>query len=161
MTQILDFDLGKKSYQLGKNGPTIELVTNDVNLPARLTEAFTNIEKHIPEMQKEYGISDISINDIGSVSTGDIEKDVEFIKKADEYVKEQINYIFGYNVSPVVFGNISSFTVDRNTGEYLFEKLINTFVPVINEEYGTSLKQLKSRIQKFTDKKGMHPALRK
>lgn len=161
MSKVLEFDLNRKSYRLGKNGPEVFLTTNDPKLPSRLTEAFENIEKRISEMQKEYGLDNVTVDNVGTVSTGDIKKDLEFINKSDEYVKSQIDYIFGYEVSKDVFGVVSAFTVDDKTGEYLFERLINVFIPVINEEYGTSLKKLKSRIKNYTDRKGMHPALRK
>ena len=161
MAQILDFESEVKEYQLGKDGPIVRLITNDPNLPNRLTEAFNNIEKYIADMQKNYGLDGATLDNIGTVSTDEVEKDLEFIKKADEYVKSQVDYIFGYVVSKDVFGVVSAFTVNRNSGEYFFERLINTFIPVINDEYGTSLEKLKSRVKTYTDRQGMHPALRK
>lgn len=161
MAELVELDLGKKEYQLGKNGPIVEILTSDGNLPIRLSDGIKNIEKHIKDMQTEYGVNDIKdIDEISKVSTGNIETDIEFMRKADNYVKEQLNMIFNYDVSSIILGPVSSFTFDSKTGEYLFEKIINIFVPIINKEFGACVDKMKSRIKTYTDRKGMHPALR-
>ena len=161
MSQVLEFDSNKKSYQLGKNGPTVWITTNDPELPGRVRKALSNIQNDVPKFLNAHSRKMVITNNVGNVSTGNIQKDLELLSKADNYVKSQIDYIFGYEVSKDIFGVVSAFTVDDKTGEYLFERLINVFIPVINEEYKTSVTKMKSRIKKYSDRKGTHPALRK
>ena len=161
MSIKLDIDLGIEEVEIG--GTIVKLVLNDNNLPVRFEEAENNIQKYIETIQKENGIeTPKNLDEIGEVSTGDIEKDIKIIKSADEYIKSQVDYIFNCDgLSKSVLGNVSALTVNAKTGEYLYETILNAFVPIINEKFNASLKSVKSRIKKYTDYKGIHPALKK
>lgn len=156
----LNLDLGFEDVKISHTGETVRLMLNDNNLPVRFEQAQKNIYAHAEELQKKYNV-DVDIENINAVSTGDITKDVEIIKEADEYIKSQIDFIFNSNgLADKILGGVSALTVNRKTGEYLYETVLNGFIPIVNNLFDASLTAIRKRVKTYIDKKNIHPALK-
>lgn len=79
----------------------------------------------------------------------DMEDAAERVRTLDNAIKEQIDIIFNYPVSDIVFGNQSPMaTVD---GVMLFERFFNAVLPVIRESVEKERKASEKRIKKYVD----------
>lgn len=156
--KVLDFNIKKTKYRLGNSDRYIEIDDGDVNLPVRIQDAMNNIQSYMDELKKKYGTTDLE--HINKVSTGDTEKDIEVLKEADLYVKNQINYAFDYDVSSVVFGAASSFSVTKNGDQYYFENFLNSLLPMIEKEFGIRAQAMSLRAKSYTAQKGTYSSLK-
>lgn len=157
--KIIQFSVEKTRYYLPDRVHYIDIDAGDVNFPTRLIEARKEIIEYSGNIAKIYNIE--GLDDIATVTTGDIEKDVLVLREADEFIKGKINKILNDdNASTNIFGNASSISVTKN-GEYYFENFLNALIDVINVEFDTRIDKIKMRVKKYTDRKGLHPAYKK
>ncbi len=140
----IDFGIEAVKCQLGNSDKYIYFYPTDANFPERLEEAYDEIEKYASGLKEVEGI----------------EAKIKQNREIDEFVKAKIDYAFGYPVSETAFGCVSALSLDAD-GFYLFEKFINAILPVIEKEFGKRFEKLNKRVKSYTDKKGMHPALKK
>lgn len=136
----------------------IEINAGDLNFPHRLEEVRQRVLAYQNNLKKKYGIN--SIDELGTINTGDYTKDVEELYKTDQFIKEQLNYAFQYDVSTPAFGSASCLSPSES-GEMEFELFYNAVINVVEATFGQRLEKFKRHIKKYTDKKNIHPALRK
>ncbi len=157
--KIFNFEVKKTRYYFPDEVRFIEFDSGDVDLPLRLVDTRKEIIEYSENLSKKYNVS--GINDISKISTGNIDEDIKILRDADSFIKDRINHILDdENASQVAFGNASCISVTKN-GEYYFENFLNALVDVVNAEFDTRIEKIKTRIKKYTDKKGSHPALKK
>lgn len=156
----VDFETEKTAVRLGKSDRYFYMDFNDTNFPIRLKQGRDDIAKFLEEKRTELGIEDISELQVKEHTTEEIEKTIAISNEIDAFIKNKVNFIFGYNISKDVFGIASSVSVTRK-GEYYFDSFLNSVLPLVEHEYQVRIQATNERIKKYTDRKGMHPALKK
>ena len=156
----VDFEAERTPVRLGKSDRYFYMDFNDTNFPVRLKQGREEIANFLEEKRQELGVEDISQLQAKEHTVEEIEKAMQISDNIDSFIKDRINYIFGYDVSKDVFGNASSVSVTRK-GEYYFDNFLNSVLPLVEREYKVRIQATNERIRKYTDKKGMHPALKK
>ena len=156
----VDFDVEKTPVRLGKSDRYFYMDFNDTNFPIRLKQGREDIANFLEEKRQELGIEDISELQSKEHTVEEVEKTIAISNEIDTFIKNKVNYIFGYDISSIVFGNASSVSVTRN-GEYYFDNFLNSVLPLVEREYQVRIQATNERIKKYTDRKGMHPALKK
>jgi hypothetical protein len=155
-----DFETERTPVRLGKSDRYFYMDFNDTNFPSRLKQGREDISKYLEEKRKELGIEDINQLQAKEHTIEEIEKTINISNEIDSFIKNRMNYIFGYDVSRDVFGDTSSVSVTRK-GEYYFDNFLNSVLPLVEREYQVRIQATNERIKKYVDKKGMHPALKK
>ena len=145
MTELkIDFEMHGEKVRLGNSDKYIFFNTTDMTFPVRASEVKKNVENYIGAIKE----------------TKNIEEQIDEIRKSDKYLRDQINYLFGYEVSDIVFGGASCLTLAPD-GDPVFAKFLNAAFELINRQFDCRIAKLKKRVKTYTDKKGQHPALKK
>ncbi len=139
-----NFEIEGIKCQLGNSDKYIYFFPADANFPDRLQKAYDEIEKYTADLKEVDGI----------------ENQISQSRAADQFIKSRLDYAFGYPVCDTAFGCVSALSLDKD-GFYLFEKFISAIMPVVEKEFGKRFEKLNKRVKSYTDKKGMHPAIRK
>lgn len=139
-----NFEIEGIKCQLGNSDKYIYFFPADANFPDRLQKAYDEIEKYTADLKEVDGI----------------ENQISQSCAADKFIKSRLDYAFGYPVCDTAFGCVSVLSLDKD-GFYLFEKFISAIMPVVEKEFGKRFEKLNKRVKSYTDKKGMHPAIRK
>ena len=156
----VDFETEKTPVRLGKSDRYFYMDFNDTNFPVRLMQGRDEIANFIEAKRQELGVEDISQLQAKEHTVEEIEKTIAISNEIDQFIKSKVNYIFGYDISKDVFGIASSVSVTRK-GDYYFDSFLNSVLPLVEREYQVRIQATNERIRKYTDKKGMHPALKK
>lgn len=112
----------------------------DVNIIVRLKEARKEINRYIEEAQK-------AATDAPEDKGEEYARAAELIRQIDEKIREQVNYIFNYDVSSVVFGKQHCLT--SSGGKYLVERMIDAFLPVFEKIRNIEQEASKKRLDKY------------
>lgn len=156
----VDFEAERTPVRLGKSDRYFYMDFNDTNFPVRLKQGREDIATFLEKKRTELGVEDIGQLQAKEHTVEEIEKTIAISTEIDNFIKSKVNFIFGYDVSKDVFGIASSVSVTRN-GEYYFDNFLNSVLPLVEREYQVRIKATNERIKKYTDRKGMHPALKK
>lgn len=156
----VDFETDKTAVRLGKSNRYFYMDFNDTNFPIRLKQGRDDIASFLEAKRAELGIEDMSELKAKEHTAQEIEKTIAISKEIDSFIKNKVNFIFGYDISKDVFGIASSVSVTRK-GEYYFDSFLNSVLPLVEREYQVRIQATNERIRKYTDRKGMHPALKK
>lgn len=156
----VDFEAEKTPVRLGKSDRYFYMDFNDTNFPVRLKQGREEIAEFLESKRQELGVEDISQLQAKEHTVEEIEKTISISSEIDAFIKSKVNFIFGYDVSKDVFGIASSVSVTRQ-GDYYFDSFLNSVLPLVEREYQVRIQATNERIRKYTDKKGMHPALKK
>lgn len=127
----------------------------DTDFPNRLLKGRKEIAEFFESKREELGVENITDVKIRDYSVEEIEHILEVSKEIDNFIKNQINNIFGYDVCKDVFGIASSISVSRQ-GEYYFDNFLNSVLPIVEKEYDVRINATNERIKKYTDQKGKH-----
>ncbi len=142
MAQSIKFDEGYKEYDInGDPNRIIKVDTADYGLIERFEEA----EKRIKAQLDKY--KGVKIKPDGSAEMSD-EAACKAIEELSSTIRDAIDYIFDYKVSPVVFGNRSPLST-RN-GVPLYERFINAIMPIIQADIEAEAQKTNKRIQKYS-----------
>lgn len=109
---------------------------NDINILKRANESQKDIQKHL--------------NDINIENPDDIDNTVNKLDELDKYIRNQINYIFDYEVADAVFGQ--SFSMADVGGKTYAEAFLDAIIPHIEKKFKEVNEQTKKRIKKYTNK---------
>lgn len=124
----INFNEGIVKYAInGNKDRVIEIVPSDSNIIVRFEKAVQEIQ----EAQKKY--SDLKEED----------NKINVLEELDNIVKAQIDYIFGYPVSKVVFGNIGAISPIGDKAYY--ERFLEAILPVIKEAIFDGIETLEKR----------------
>lgn len=159
---IADF-VEMTKIRLGKSNRYFYMDFSDTDFPNRLLKGRKEIANFFDKKREELGVDNIDDINTKDYSMEEIEHILKLSREIDEFVRGQIDYIFGYKISKDVFGIASSTSVTRN-GEYYFDSFLNSVLPLVEREYKVRIKSTNERIKKYTDQKGRypaHPALKK
>lgn len=130
-----------KKYQIcdenDKELGVIEVDVTDFNFFTRAKEAEKAIENALQELKA------LTQNNVMSNE----EKLVEF-SKLDTKVKAQINFMFDYDVSSVVFGN--KHCLSFGNGEMFLHRFLKAVVPAIKRDIANEQNKSRQKIQKYT-----------
>ena len=136
MGNVITIDHGLKSYDIvNKSGKLLGQFSfnpSDTGLINRYKEVSVNIIELGNRLSKENSTKE------------------EKNKKAEDYIKEQFDYLFNANVSGTFFSIMGPLSL---LGDQTFtEVVMNTIASVVKKESGVHLKKLEKRINKHTSK---------
>jgi len=143
--QNLNIDDGKKRFTIN-NDPNrvIEFQPSDINLYSRLVDAQKNITKIANDMPDDLK-KGIDENDDEV-----LERFAKLLSDLDKKVKEQIDFLFGSNVSDIVFESASSLSVVN--GKFFVERFLEAVTPILDREITEVTQQSEKRINKHIGK---------
>jgi hypothetical protein len=118
----------------GESMGIVSFNPKDLNLLDRLKSGFTRIEE--------------KVNSIQHIDCLSIDENIKIYKECDEFVKAELNIIFDYDVSSILFGNNSSFS--SHDGSYWIMQFIHGITPIIQTEIKKELKASENRVSKYT-----------
>lgn len=156
----VDFEAERTPVRLGKSDNYFYMDFNDTNFPVRLKQGREDIAVFLEKKRQELGVEDVSELLTKEPTVEEVEKTIAISNDIDAFIKSKVNFIFGYDISEIVFGIASSVSVTRK-GEYYFDSFLNSVLPLVEREYQVRIQATNERIRKYTDRKGMHPALKK
>lgn len=132
-------DLVKKitiENQYGQVLGDVYISPDDYNILERAKTAEKNIQEHIRDLEKQ------------SKSLSDNEEELAtVISGVDQKVKKEIDYLFDYPVSEVVFGNTHCLSTRR--GVYFVENLLKGIMPVIERTVSEEAAASQKRMNKY------------
>lgn len=136
-TLNLNFDTGVRTFTIN-NDPNrfIQINTTDLGILERLEKAQKNLE----HLQKEAEIKQASNTDGLQYS---------ILGEIDKAIREQINYIFGSDVSTPAFGTAYCFSTCN--GSPIFENFLNALIPEIEKDVTVESKKTQANISKYTN----------
>lgn len=136
-TLNLNFDTGVRTFTIN-NDPNrvIQINTTDLGILERLEKAQKNLEN----LQKEAEIKQASNTDGLQYS---------ILGEIDKAIREQINYIFGSDVSTPAFGTAYCFSTCN--GSPIFENFLNALIPEIEKDVTAESKKTQANISKYTN----------
>ena len=131
-------DDGTKTYNIkNKRGQMIGKFTfrpSDTNIIDRYEEVAKFYESYqMPE------------------KTGDSEKDIENIRKAEKEIVDQISYLVDADAKESFFGILGAFTV-LESGELFVENVLSSIATVIEREMNVRTQKVKKRMNKYVAK---------
>lgn len=138
-------DRGYKSYDVTDADGTVlgavRLNLADAGLMGRFEEARRKIEA--------------MVQDAG------VDANPDTMIAVDKAIKEQLDYAFGAEVSPVFFGGMSSLALCED-GELVLEKVMEAVVPIFEDATGKAVAASNARkaqrLEKYRDKRvGLAP----
>jgi hypothetical protein len=140
--QNLQFDDGYKEFSInGDESRVIRFNPRDFAILERIKESYDAIEAASATSEDTELKPDGSpLNEL-SVAAG-------IVRKFDDTVKEAINHIFNSDVSTAVFGKQSPLSLVG--GSPLYERFLETVIPVIRKEVEAESKKSRDRINKYT-----------
>lgn len=133
--RIINFSDGREEIKI--NGKSVFLHLADPNIYLRLN----NLKKSINEMLTQLDVSPSSN-----------EEAVKLLESIDGKIKAEINALFDYDVSDVLFGSCSPLTPVDEDGTPYIEALLDNLMPLIEEELDKSAKASEAKIRKHTAK---------
>lgn len=144
---IVDIDLGpvqKKRFRInGDNNRILELNTSDMNILARLKEAYPKLNALAAKLE----VMDYE-------DTGNEEEDITKLatdwKAIDDEMRDFVDYIFQANVSEVCAVEGSMY--DPYNGKFRFEWIIDTLSDLYEKDLSKEFKKITQRVQKHTSK---------
>jgi hypothetical protein len=83
--------------------------------------------------------------------TGDLEKDVENIRKAENDIAEKISYLIGADAKEAFFGILGPFAALKS-GELFVENVLSSISTVIEREMNVRTQKVKKRMNKYVAK---------
>ncbi len=140
MEQI-KIDSNVKKYQIVDENDTelgvIQIDTTDFAFFTRVKSA----EKSIKEKLQQF-------KDIIAAENIEFDNKLDEIAKLDLEIKSEINYMFGSDVSSVVFGCKNCLSI--GSGELFLERFMDAILPVIKQDIKRERTVSEARIAKYT-----------
>ena len=135
---IIDLNIdGIKKTQFrinGRNDCILELNLSDLGIAERLEKGYKNLQEELSRISE-------------------LPKDADTyteLKKADEAMRKELDYIFDSNVSEICGKGGTMY--DLTNGEFRFEAILNALTKLYNDRLNEEYKAMKARIQKHTGK---------
>ena len=115
----------------------IAIDPSDTNIAKRAVTAKDNILAYIDEASQ-------------IVDEKNKENVIDELAAIDEKIKEEINTIFNYDVSAIVFGNIHC--LSTSNGITFVENFLEAVTPIIEKEFEREFQATSNRISKYTER---------
>ena len=152
-SDIQDINLSvirKKRFRVDSDDNRIlELNTSDLNILARLKEAYPKLIAIADNAFKDLPQVDTSeeVDFINSAETAEL---IDSLKKADSEMRELVDYIFDSNVSEVCAPSGSMY--DPINGQFRFEHIINVLSNLYETDVEKEMGAISARVKKHTGK---------
>lgn len=152
-SDIQDINLSvirKKRFRVDSDDNRIlELNTSDLNILARLKEAYPKLIAIADNAFKDLPQVDTSeeVDFINSAETAEL---IDSLKKADSEMRELVDYIFDSNVSEVCAPSGSMY--DPINGQFRFEHIINVLAALYETDVEKEMGAIAARVKKHTGK---------
>lgn len=141
--QNLRFDDGFKEFMInGDKNRVVRFNPADINLLDRFDRAYKSIEEEQKKIEK-----DIELKTSGE-PVEDNQQVLEVIRRLNQFIKDQIDYIFDSEVSETIFGNQSPMSTVK--GRPLFERVFEAIQPILEKEITAEREASEKRISKYT-----------
>lgn len=138
----LIIDEGLKEFTInGDKNRVIRFNPSDYSLLSRIDEVYKRLQT------SEELKSTIEINNDGTPIEY-LGKAAEAVNKANEFIKDCIDYLFDSKVSDIVFGNQSPLSSVK--GVPFYERFLNAAIPAIKEAIEEEREKSKKHIEKYT-----------
>lgn len=156
---IIDLDLSvtkKKRFRFDKdNSRIIELNTSDMNILARMSEAYPKLKAQQEKAAKLMDGIEISEDD-DEAMLADVANMVERLKVIDQEMRDLIDFMFNAPVSAVAAPDGSMY--DPYEGSFRFEYIITLLVKQyennLEYEFNKMSRQMEKHTAKYTKTKG-------
>lgn len=152
-SDIQDINLSvirKKRFRVdGDDSRILELNTSDLNILARLKDAYPKLIAIADNAFKDLPQVDTSeeVDFINSAETAEL---IDSLKKADSEMRELVDYIFDSNVSEVCAPSGSMY--DPINGQFRFEHIINVLAALYETDVEKEMGAIAARVKKHTGK---------
>lgn len=144
--QNLIIDDGLKEFMInGDKNRVIRFNPADINLLERFDKAYKSIEEEQRRIEKDI---ELKTNGKPVEEQEDYEQALEVIRRLNQFIKDQIDYIFDSEVSDVIFGNQSPMSTVK--GRPFFERVFDAIQPILEKEITAERKASEKRISKYT-----------
>ena len=120
----------------------IKILPSDYGIISRFDEAYKKIVE-VAESAKGIEI------DAAGKPIEQFEKTAEIVRNINNQICEQIDYIFGSNISEIAFDGQSPLALVG--GVPLFEQFLKAIFPIINKAIEKEQKKSQKRISKYTE----------
>lgn len=140
----------KKRFRVdGDDNRILELNTSDLNILARLKDAYPKLIAIADNAFKDLPQVDTSeeVDFINSAETAEL---IDSLKKADSEMRELVDYIFDSNVSEICAPSGSMY--DPINGQFRFEHIINVLAALYETDVEKEMGAIAARVKKHTGK---------
>lgn len=143
--QNLSFEDGYKEFTVNED-PERKIRFNPADLS--ILERFNTARKKI--LEKQNGIGDLDINPDGSAAVTEdmMNQASDLIIELNQFICEQVDFIFNAPVSKAAFGNQSPLSTVK--GVSLFERFLTAAQALVEKELEAEEVASKKRVQKYT-----------
>lgn len=140
--ESLNFDEGYKEFEInGDENRVIRFNPADYSMIERINQAHKNIDA------EAHNVKDIEMNNDGT-PVEECEESAIAIKKLNDTIKSQIDFIFNAQVSDIVFGNQSPASMVN--GQPLYVGFLDCVLPKVKKYIEEQQKLSEKKISKYT-----------
>ena len=141
----INFDDGFKSFCInGDENRVIRFNPGDLNMRERGEEAQKRIRKW------EGSLKAIELNPDGTLVVEDEEESAE-LRGFEDVLRRELNYVFNADVYDTIFSGQSPLCTVGKEKMFLFEAVLQSVTPIIEEEIEAFSSASQARVEKYTE----------
>lgn len=141
----------KKKFRIdGDDSRILELNTSDLNILARLKEAYPKLVSLADNAFKNMPEIDNTAEDYNFMTDESTAEIVQALKDADKGMRDLMDYIFDSNVSEVCAPSGSMY--DPINGQFRFEHIIGILAALYETDIEKEMTNISNRVKKHTSK---------
>ena len=141
----INFDDGFKSFCInGDENRVIRFNPGDLNMRVRVEEAQKRIRKW------EGSLKAIELNQDGTLVVEDEEESAE-LRGFEDVLRRELNYVFNADVYDTIFSGQSPLCTVGKEKMFLFEAVLQSVTPIIEEEIEAFSSASQARVEKYTE----------
>lgn len=141
----------KKRFRIdGDDSRILELNTSDLNILARLKEAYPKLVSLADDAFKNMPEVDNTAEDYNFMTDESTAEIVQALKDADKGMRDLMDYIFDSNVSEVCAPSGSMY--DPINGQFRFEHIIGILAALYETDIEKEMTNISNRVKKHTSK---------
>ncbi|MCK0085232.1 hypothetical protein K5I21_04980 [[Clostridium] symbiosum] len=141
----INFDDGFKSFCInGDENRVIRFNPGDLNMRVRVEEAQKRIRKW------EGSLKAIELNPDGTLVVEDEEESAE-LRGFEDVLRRELNYVFNADVYDTIFSGQSPLCTVGKEKMFLFEAVLQSVTPIIEEEIEAFSSASQARVEKYTE----------
>ena len=141
----INFDDGFKSFCInGDENRVIRFNPGDLNMRVRVEEAQKRIRKW------EGSLKAIELNPDGTLVVEDEEESAE-LRGFEDVLRRELNYVFNADVYDTIFSGQSPLCTVGKEKMFLFEAVLQSVTPIIEEEIEAFSAASQARVEKYTE----------
>lgn len=146
--QNLIIDDGLKEFMInGDKNKVIRFNPADINLLNRFDMAYKRIEKEQEKIKEDI---ELELDGEPTEEQEDYEQALGVIRRLNQFIKDQVDYIFDGEVADIMFGNQSPMSTVK--GKAFFERVFDAIEPILRKEIEAERKASEKRMNKYTGK---------